>query len=194
MPFFLAALVPVIELAAGTAATAVAMDAVRAALEATAGKLAPYAMAAAFERMGLVIDPEKGFNDASITEAINAGPLAGSGVVLESVLNRDALLRGLEALAVARAADSLGLVGVSSLAGLRDGLRDLTRAELVAQVEAGAGSVVDGAPDSRELVRILDAVQLTAGNAATDFTKKGISNRARQARYRAQHSRVWVAR
>lgn len=155
--------------------------------------LKDYAVRAALEKMGLEIEAGP-VTAETITAAIMAGPLAGLGLEITDIFNRDAVVGALRRVAMARAADALGMQGVSNVAGLRDGVRELIGDEVARQVAAGAGSLMDGAPDAQFIARAIKARKPDGWNAPSDFTKKGMQNRERQARWRAEHSRHWENR
>ena len=165
--------------------------------------LEKWALEKAFERMGLTLNADTGFSKEAITDAINAGPLAGSGVQLSNIFDRQAVKNDLHRLALAKAVEATGL----NIKGLttedaKAALREYISDRVIEQVGDGGGSIVDAALPLAELVREIRAANRASGtlpgehpgrDKPTDFTPAGISNRERQARYRATHTRHWEA-
>ena len=154
----------------------------------------------AFLKMGLDIDPENGINEQTITAAINAGPLGGSGVELTNIFDREAIKRDLRRLALVHAAQQFG-IELHSLEteAVKDAIREYV-AELVREEIANGGDLVDAAPDLVAIVKMIDAARKGYKNEAGEtieekpllMSEAAINNRERQARYRASHKRRWV--
>lgn len=174
------------------------------AVESYRGDLEKWALEKAFEKMGLRLNAETGFSQEAITQAINAGPLAGTGVELQNIFDRDAVRADMHRLALAKAVESTGLnITGLTVDAMKTALREYVSDKVIEQVGAGGGSIVDAALPLAELVR-----QIQAANSAsdvppgenpgrqkpTDFSPAGISNRERQATYRAAHKRHWEER
>lgn len=153
-----------------------------------------------FAKMGLDIDPENGgLNAGAITDAINAGPLGGSGIELSNVFDKDALKRDLVKVALKQASDAFGLeINGLSLDDIKLEIKTQVSREVMEQVRAGAGELAESAKDLVDLVRQIDAYKKAKekGEAGPNLlmTKEAINNRERQARYRAAHKRVWMDR
>ncbi|WP_367846260.1 hypothetical protein [Rhodoferax sp. WC2427] len=165
-----------------------------------------WALQKAFETMGLALDPENGFNKEAITAAINAGPLANTGVQLTDIFNRDAVKKDLHKVALLTAVQKTGLdIKTLDVDGMKQALRDYVSARVIEQVGEGGGDLIDGAlPLVKMVQKIREANKKAAESGAPVppgyqpgrdkpyiWTKKAISNRERQARYRASHKRVW---
>lgn len=158
------------------------------------GPLGRWAVGAVFEAMGLELQPDEGLNEATITRAINDGPLSGSGLVLSSLFDRQAVINDLMAFGLLKAGEAFG-VDVSSVEGLRGAVRESLTAEITAQLTDGAGDLIDGAPDHPLIAQVLASVPENPDwNAPTDFTPEGIANRERQARWRAGKTKHWELR
>lgn len=155
----------------------------------------------AFARLGLDIDPAEGINAQTITRAINNGPLGGSGVELTNLFSREAVKRDLQRLALVHAAQNFG-VELTSLdtESVKEALKSYV-AEIVREEIANGGDLVDAAPDLIAIVKMIDAARKgykdEAGNQLDKkpllMSEAAINNRERQAKYRASHSRKWVA-
>lgn len=174
---------------------------------ATRGDMDEYlqsALAGAFEKIGLGnIDLSEGLTPQNVTRAINEGPLAGTGIELTNVFDKEACKRDMMRIGLARAADALGVeLQSTSVEGLKATIKAHIAEQLDAQIMAGAGEWLDAMPELAELARELaraaskgwiDAagnLLPTDGSVAMDDYH--ISLRERQARYAAQHTRVWV--
>lgn len=167
------------------------------------GELEREAIKAGFLKLGMEIDPETGINAQTITEAINAGPLAGTGVELTNIFDRDAVRGDIEKVALAYAAQSFGLeVKSLTVDAVKEALRGEVSRLVREQIADGGGDLVDAAPDLVALVRMIEAAQkaMQTGEDGTrqkppvSMTPEAISNRERQARYRATHKRHWEER
>lgn len=156
----------------------------------------------AFARMGLDIDPEDGLDAETITRAINTGPLAGTGVELTNIFNRDAVKRDLQRLALVHAAQNFG-IELHSLEteAVKEAIRGYV-AEFVREEIAMGGDLLDAAPDLVAIVKMIDAARKGYKNEAGETVDKkpllmsdaAINNRARQAKYRANNKRRWIPR
>ena len=133
----------IVQVAAGLAAAAAAvLGAIYAAMPESAQRVAKEEMArlamgevdeyeneamkAAFATMGLDIEPSEGLTPQAITQAINAGPLAGTGIELTNLFDRDAVKRDLEKIAIAQAASAFG-VEIKSLRP--EGIKEAVKGE-----------------------------------------------------------------
>lgn len=156
----------------------------------------------AFAEMGLDIDPSDGINAQTLTAAINNGPLAGSGVELTNIFDREAIKRDLKRLALMHAAQSMGLKLTSlTTESVQEALK-AHAAEIVREEIAMGGDLIDAAPDLVAIVKMIDAARKGYKNEAGETVSEkpllmsdaAINNRERQAKYRANHRRVWVAK
>lgn len=158
------------------------------------GHLARWAVGAVFEQMGLDLDASEGVNAQTVTKAVNAGPLAGTGIELSDLFDKDAIIRDLTRWGVSKAAESLGLPG-GSVSNIRASLREHLVNEVATQLAAEAGPLLEGAPDAAQVAKIMAAVPPGSGwNEPRDFSPAGVSNRARQARFRASNRKHWELR
>ena len=156
----------------------------------------------AFAEMGLDIDPSDGINAQTLTAAINNGPLAGSGVELTNIFDRESIKRDLKRLALVHAAQSMGLKLTSlTTESVQEALK-AHAAEIVREEIAMGGDLLDAAPDLVAIVKMIDAARKGYKNEAGEtvsekpllMSEAAINNRERQAKYRANHRRVWVAK
>lgn len=120
------------------------------------GELIDAALEAASERIGVTLTRDN-LTPQGITDAINAGPLAGTGIELTNIFDRDALKRDIGRVAVKYASDALGVKMPQSEDDLRELLREYATDELVAQLQAGSGPWIDAINASREVVEVLQA-------------------------------------
>lgn len=163
--------------------------------------LEKWALEKAFEKMGLTLNTDTGFSKQAITEAINTGPLAGSGVELRDIFDKSAVKEDLHRLALAKAVEATGLnIKGLTVDGMKAALKEYVSERVIEQVGAGGGDIVDAALPLAELVREIRAANASSNTPPgehpgkeqpVDFTTEGISNRERQARYRAAHTRHW---
>lgn len=201
MPIPLAVLVvPAIGAFAGTVAPSV----VQAVLEHFRTPLEKWGLEFAFKNMGFTIDSSNGFSREAITQAINAGPLAGTGVVLTNLFDRDAVRADLKRIALERAVQETGLtVKTLDVEGVKRALKEYIQSRVDQQLAAGGGDLIDAAKPLALLARDIQAANAPTntppgGNPGreqpVDFSEKGVKNRERQARYRANHTRHWELR
>lgn len=156
----------------------------------------------AFLKMGLDIDPESGINEEAITKAINAGPLAGTGIELTNIFNRESIKRDLKRLALVHAAQNFGITLTSTDTESVIEAVKAYAAEIVREEIAMGGDLVDAAPDLVAIVKMIDAARKGYKNEAGEVVDKkpllmsdaAINNRERQAKYRANHTRRWIDR
>lgn len=156
----------------------------------------------AFAKMGLDIDPREGINAQTLTRAINSGPLAGSGVELTNIFDRDAIKRDLRRLAMVSGANAFG-VKLTSLdtESVQEAIKSHV-AEMIREEISMGGDLLDAAPDLIAIVKMIEAARKDYKNEAGDVIKErpllmsdaAINNRERQAKYRANHRRRWVAK
>jgi hypothetical protein len=153
-----------------------------------------WALKNAFEHLGLP-DLDESPTRADITAAINDKFLAGSGFELSDVFDARAIRDDALKMGLRRAAAELGVALESeTVQGTRDALRAWVRGEVVAQLTAGAGDLVDGAKD---LPRVVEAIQWHNENPVSTgllMTPEAVSNRERQARYRQGKTKHWEPR
>lgn len=134
-----------------------------------------------------------------ITAAINES-LSGAGVdvQLSNVFSATAVRADFERIALARVASAAGLsIESPTPQAVADGLREWVVQQIRDQVEAGGGDLIDGAPELSELRAIIDAALAARERRESmpvSMTPEAISNRERQARYRATHTRHWEER
>lgn len=155
-----------------------------------------------FQKMGLDIDPENGINERTLTDAINNGPLAGTGVELTNIFDREAIKRDLTRLALVQAAQGAGLKLTSTTTEAVTEAVKTYIAEIVREEIKYGGDIVDAAPDLVAIVKMIDAARKDYRNEAGDvieskpllMSEAAIDNRRRQAKYRANHKRRWVAK
>ena len=160
-------------------------------------------MTAAFERIGLPLDPSDGITPSTITDAINAGPLDGTGIQFSNVFDKEACKRDVMRFAMSQALQAYGVkVTDATGEGMKAALKEYISAQIGEQIAAGAGPWLDAAPELVELAKQL-AMATKRGwiDASGNLTIPGdkimmdeyhVKLRERQQRYAAQHSRKWV--
>lgn len=161
------------------------------------------ALSGAFEKFGLTMDGDEPLTPETITRLINEGPLAGTGVELTNLFDKESLKRDFKRLALEYARQALGM----DLPGLsQDAIIEYVRGyifrKIREQVDSGGGDIIARAPEFVTIMRMIEQAKEAgrmddSGNfVAPDLkmTPEAISNRERQARYRATHKRVWVQR
>jgi hypothetical protein len=151
--------------------------------------------AAAAGEMGVELSESGQLTDESLTAVINTKFLAGSGVQIDSLLDRDKLRAGLERVAITKLANEVGVpVGeAQTIGGVKAALQQWAGDQVKVQLDAESGAVFESAAPSQFIAKVItDAPKTPGWNVATDMTAKGVANRARQAKYRSQHTRTWV--
>lgn len=162
-----------------------------------------WALANALEAMGLPDLANENLSRDDFTAAINKNFLAGSNVELTNIFDAVAIKQDVQRAALKRAASELGIeLRSATIEGMKDALGEWVRGQVRAQIDAGGGDLIDGAKDLSRVLVIIRSVQKgldqngnpTGGDPGLDMSKEGISNRARQAKYRASHKRHWEER
>lgn len=159
-------------------------------------ELGPSLLQFAMTKYGLEMDVSKGINDETLTAFFNNKLLTGTGLQLDSVLDRDKAKRGFERIAMEQVSQRIGLGPVSSMKGVRSALQDWIVQEVGAQLAVEAGEVIDVATARAQLAAKIEKGKQDQSqwNKPTDFSNKGIKNRERQKRYRQAHKKHWVVR
>lgn len=160
-------------------------------------------MAGAFEKIGLPLDPDEGINPQTITAALNDGPLAGTGIELTNVFDKEACKKDLMRVALQQALQAYGVqIKDTSADGLKAALRDHISNQISEQIAAGAGEWLDACPDlvdlSRELASAVKRGWVDESGNLLDPTQEvatdeyHVNLRERQRRYAEKHTRQWV--
>jgi len=158
-------------------------------------ELGPDILQSAVDKLGIELDASGGISDETLTAAINQSLLAGSGIQLDSVLDRKKMLAGFKGIALRKITEELGLPPAESPYAIKEGLKSWITAEMVQQIAAESGEIVDGARELLELKKKIDGSREVGNwNTPVDFSEAGVSNRARQAKYRRSHKKHWVVR
>lgn len=193
-------LIPIITTGAryllGTVAGGIALEYLKRKASAYFDDYTEHFLATAAADMGLDLSDGGHITDDSLTAMVNAKLLAGTGVQVDSVLDRDKLRAGLEKLAIQRLAVQVGVaVGdAQTLGGIKAAFQSWAGEQVKAQLQSESGQLLDAAKPSAFVQRVIDqSPEPKAGwNDPQDMSKKGVSNRARQAKYRHAHKRTWV--
>ena len=150
-----------------------------------------YAAEEALERgLGIKLDLDGVVNKKTITEAINRDVLGGE-IQFSNLFDRDSVRADLKRIALDQAAGSLGFSGTLGVQGIRDAVMQQVAQELAAELEAQAGPAIDAAQPLVKFAEVLARPKDTTASTIRDTSPQGESNRARQAKYRAGHKRVW---
>lgn len=153
-----------------------------------------WALSNAFEAMGLP-DLDKSPSREQFTEAINAQFLAGSDFQLSNAFDSKAVREDAMRYALKKAAQQLGVeLGHATVNGMKEALKAWVQDQVKAQIEAGAGPLIDGAKDSPRIMAMIEYAQSRPPAPGLLMTPDAISNRLRQAKYRARHTKHWEAR
>jgi len=150
---------------------------------------------ATIEGMGLDIDVNEGLTDETLTKAVNEKLLSGSGVKLDSLLDRQKMRDGFEKQAMQKIALDLGLPPVDSRVQIRGAVQTWLTDQLGAELSQQAGEVIDAAKPIGKMKEVLTLVgPPKPWNMITDTSKAGEMNRARQRRWRQAHTKQWVSK
>lgn len=162
-----------------------------------------WAMQNALEAMGLPIDLEtQDFTPQTFTAAINQGLLAGTGVEFTNIFDKYRVKEDLRRIALQRAALAFGVeVKTPTVEGIGEAIRGWLVEQMGSQLEAGSGDLIEAAADLAKVLAVIRAYQkrkqeqpvtTPGGGKPLLMTPQAISNRERQARYRASHKKIWV--
>ncbi len=161
-----------------------------------------WALKNALEAIGLPDLMDEKLTRESFTGAINNHFLSGSDIQLTNLFDAKATKKDIEAYTLKKAAKELGIELVhATVDGMKDALKDWICDQIKEQIGASSGDLIDGAKDlSRVLIIIksvrknLDANGQPVPPPPVADTPAAISNRERQAKYRASHTRHWENR
>ena len=168
-----------------------------------------WAMGLAFKALGLPDLTDTNLTRESFTQALNAGPLAGTGLQLTNIFDKRAIQLDFQRLALTNTMGALGVqtTRAGGIDSLREALRDWVSGEVRKQLEDGAADdLIKGAKESMEVIAILRAVSKEFKDAQAAglppptgappkkpllTSKEAVQNRERQARFRASHKKHW---
>lgn len=140
---------------------------------------------------GVPIDPSAPLNKYTLTQAINAGVLDGTGLHFTNLFDGDSIKRDMRRIALEQLGGSLGLKNTGTVKDLVGGMRGYAIEKIMNDKEALAALGIKPSPS---IMAVLARYGEPSPNDPIDFTKEGESNRERQAKYRGSHSRRWVPR
>jgi hypothetical protein len=153
--------------------------------------------------IGLELSPDGHLTEESLTKTIN-NLIKGTGVQLDSLLDRDKLRAGLERDGMAMLAERVGVsipgggggAAAAGMAAVKQALQGWALDQAHAQLQAKSGSLMDAAKPSPTIIKAAEICPRPASNwnDPVNFTKKGIANRARQKKWRDSHTKHWVAK
>lgn len=142
--------------------------------------------------IGLDLEGE-GLTDEALTRAVNR-QLEGSGVQLDSVLDKEKIKAGFERMAMQKLSEDLGLPPAGTAAEMKAAVQEMIVSEIKQQIQDGEGALIDAAKPDDDTVADIEAAEKSQGNVPQDMSDKGKSNRERQARWRQAHTKHWVER
>lgn len=145
------------------------------------------------ERIGISLDLDGEISKKTITEAICRDILGGE-LQFSNLFDRAAVKADVKRIAIEQASQSLGFAGGGSIESIRDQLTNQLLDEIRAEIEAENGAFIEAAKGLASTQALLEKPKKEDWNKPVDFSEKGISNRARQAKYRAAHTRHWEVR
>lgn len=159
-----------------------------------------WALKNALEAVGLPDLTDDKLTRESFTKSINSSLLGGQEFQFTNLFDRASVVNDVTRVAMGRAARDLGLsIDANSIDGMRDALRGYVRGQLKEQISAGGGDLIDTAKDVQSVVSNIKAAGYGDDGTKPDkppliMTAQAVSNRERQARYRAKHSKKWEKR
>lgn len=162
-----------------------------------------WALKEAFEAAGLPDLANGSPTREDLNAVINEKFLAGTGIELTNIFDRKAIRDDLEKIAYIKAAEALGVeLKSKTREGMKEALREWVRGQVEAQISEGGGDLIEGARDVARVLAVIKAyrevIRENNGQAPERpgllMTPEAISNRERQARYRAKHRKKWVPR
>lgn len=145
------------------------------------------------DKMGIPIDLDGTVNKETISAAICQKLFAGE-LQFSNLFDKDAVKADVKRIVSERAAAQFGFDGAMSVEAVRRLLTSKVLQQVGQEMAAGVGEFVDAAKDLQASVAICLRKHYEDYNTPIDFTKEGISNRERQATYRAAHNKKWVTR
>ena len=150
-----------------------------------------WCIAAAFESLGIDLDENEPINAQTLTAAINA--MLNGEIEFTNIFDSAAIKRDVMREAIDRINEASGLHLRSLSAGaLKRAAKRLLNERLKEQISAVAGSMLDALPDSQKVLD--DVASFENGGLVPSESPDAENNRARQATYRATHSRSWRAK
>jgi hypothetical protein len=150
-----------------------------------------FAARQAIKLLGIDIDLDGEVSEQSITRAINTSILGGQ-FEFRNLFDREAVKADVRRIAIMKAAEVYGFDGSTGIQGLKEKILADVHSQVRDEIEAGQGDYMAAAPDSAIALSVLEKPKNESYNTPRDFSAKGVSNRARQAKFRANNSRVWV--
>lgn len=142
------------------------------------------------ERLGITMDLDGEVNKKTLTAAINRDILGGE-LEFTDLFDRAAVKADLKRIALDQAATSLGFSAGGGVEGIKQALVTQIIADIQAELAADAGPMIEAAQPIAKFAEVLARPKDETASTAVDMSEAGVSNRARQAKYRANHRRVW---
>ena len=145
------------------------------------------------DKMGIPIDLDGPVNKETISAAICEKLFSGS-LQFKNLFDKDAVKADVKRIVSERAAAQFGFDGAMSVDAVKQLLTSRVLQQVGEEMAAGAGEFIDVARDLQSSVAICLRKNYADYNTPKDFTPEGVSNRERQATYRGNHNKTWVAR
>lgn len=146
----------------------------------------------ALNARGIPLDLDGPVNHQTITAAINAGVLGDSGLSFTNFFDKDAVKSDLARMAIEKAGEAYGFVGGLGLESILEKILESVLEEVLKQIVDGVGDYIDAAKDLPAAKKAIDRPKYENWNTPVDLSAAGVSNRSRQAKYRANHAKQWV--
>lgn len=145
------------------------------------------------EKMGIPIDLSGPVNKETISAAIS-DKLFGSEMQFSNLFDKEAVKADVKRIVSERAAAQFGFDGAMSVDAVKQLLTNRVLQQVGEEMAAGSGEFIDAAKDLSSAVAMCERKHYTDYNTPIDFSPEGIKNRERQATYRGNHNKSWVAR
>lgn len=166
-----------------------------------------WALASVFEKMGLpdLVNDDGRVDRRSFTAAVNASILSGQEFQLTDLFDSQAVKNDALKFGLLQVAQQAGLeVEHVSVQGLGDAVRAWVMDQVAEELTAeDVGELIQDAKDVYEIIQLYKRYKKAEQDGGGDEdggrkplinTPEAISNRERQARYRANNKRRWVPR
>jgi hypothetical protein len=148
---------------------------------------------AVLDARGIPLDLDGEVNQFTITAAINSAVMP-DGIAFENLFDKDAVRRDVKRIGLDYAAAAFGYEGGLDADVLKRSIIQEITAEVREEIRAGGGEYMDAARGLVATQRLIDAPEPFDWQAPRVFKNKAEKNRERQARFRANSVRVWVAK
>jgi hypothetical protein len=156
-------------------------------------KIGNFAAVLALKALGVEVSFGDELTPESITQAINDGVLGGE-FTFRNLFDKDTVKADCKRMALEQAASQFGFDGSAGVDGLKQAVIAKVIEDVRAEIEGGGGEYMAAALDLSSALSAINGRPEPGYNAPRDFSAKGVNNRARQAKFRESHTKVWVPR